>query len=369
MNEFRSEVRSWIAEHLPPELAFTASADPGQDPSLLSALRSWTCQLFEAGYVTASWPVEFGGRAASVDVQLVLTEELERSGAPLHLNTLGLQNIAPSIMQWGTPEQCEQHLVAMARADQIWCQGFSEPDSGSDLASLSTRATLDGDSYVVNGQKVWTSMGHWANWCELLVRTDPDAERHRGMSCLLVDLSSDGVEATPITTIAGGQDFAEVYFHDVRVAVEQRLGPEHDGWRVAMTTLSHERAGVATLYLMVHRHLGRLVDDARAAGKLEDPRTRQLLAELHGRAMVLELLAKRAMFARHPGPEGSVIKLLWSETEQLIADAAARVLGVTALSAHWAIEQLSARSLTIAGGTSEINRNIVAERVLGLPRT
>jgi alkylation response protein AidB-like acyl-CoA dehydrogenase len=361
----RDEVRGWLADHFPPDLAHAPGPESRTDPTL-ARHRAWNRALHDAGYATASWPEAFGGWDASPLEQLVLMEELDQVGAPSHLNTIGLHNIGPSIMQWGTLDQQARHLAPMARADEIWCQGFSEPGAGSDLASLTCRADRDGMHYVVNGQKVWTSMGHWADWCELLVRTDASS-KHGGITCLLLDMTTPGIEARPLTTMAGSTEFAEVFLTDVRVPVANRLGPENEGWKVAMTTLAHERAGVAAQYLMAKRHLRSLFDDARGEGRACDALVRQRLARLHTDCVVLELLAKRSMLAPRPGPEGSLLKIAWSEIEQRIAGAAADILG-PATSDRWATSLLDAQSMTIAGGTSLVNRNIVAERVLGLPK-
>jgi alkylation response protein AidB-like acyl-CoA dehydrogenase len=302
---------------------------------------------------------------------------MSRADAPGTLNPIGISNIAPAIMEHGTEEQKRRILPRMLRGDDIWCQGFSEPDAGSDLASLRTSAARDGDDYVVNGQKVWNTIGHLANWCELLVRTDPSAPRHRGISCLLVDMTLPGVEVRPLVTITGEREFNEIFFNDVRVPTSCLLGPENEGWRVAMTTLAHERGGVANLHLGLRKKIGNLVDlarsttiDGRAAS--EDPVIRQHLARVYLEGELLKLLSERALSAamhgREMGPESSLAKLTWSEAEQHLVEVAAEVLGPAADSGQWGRDLVYSRSVTIAGGTTQVNKNIIAQRILGLPK-
>jgi len=266
----------------------------------------------------------------------------------------------------------------MLRGDDVWCQGFSEPDAGSDLAGLKTAAVQDGEHWVVNGQKVWTSLGQHAQWCELLVRTDPDAPKHRGITCLLVDMSTPGITVRPLTTITGSHDFNEVFFDDARVPVSSTLGPPNEGWRVAMTTLTHERGGVAKLHLGLRASAAQLLQAAKSApGRngttaAQDPVLRQQLARVYLEAELLKLIADRAisgeLHGRALGPESSIAKLQWSETDQHIAEVAAAVLGADATQGAWGIDRLSCRQTTIAGGTTQINKNIIAQRILGLPR-
>jgi alkylation response protein AidB-like acyl-CoA dehydrogenase len=312
--------------------------------------------------------------------QVVFAEEMHRADAPPTLNPIGLSNIAPAIIEWGTDEQRRRFLPAMLRGDDIWCQGFSEPDAGSDLASLSARAVRDGDVWVVNGQKTWNTFGHLANWCELLVRTNPEAPKHQGITCLLVDMTQPGVEVRPLVTIAGEHEFNEIFFSDVRVPVDMTLGPVDEGWRVAMTTLAFERGGVAKLHLGTRARIQRLIELARrapgragAATAADDPVLRHKLASLYLDGELLKLVSDRAISAelhgRPMGPEGSIAKLVWSELEQRAAEVASDVLGPDALSGPWARDRVASRSYTIAGGTTQINKNIVAERILGMPRS
>jgi alkylation response protein AidB-like acyl-CoA dehydrogenase len=249
---------------------------------------------------------------------------------------------------------------------------MSEPDAGSDLAGLRCRADRDGDHFVVNGQKTWNSNGHRADWCQVFARTSDDGAKHDGITALLVDLRTPGIEARPITTMVGDTGFAELWFHDARIPVSAVLGKVGDGWRVATDTLSHERAGVASLYLVLRGKLDRLLAAARDAGVTGDPVARDALARRAVEVRNLELLGKRVLGSmlagRAPGPEGSIIKLAWSTTDQALTSTAVDVLGLRSLEGPWGRELLASRSLTIAGGTSEVNRNIIGERVLGLPR-
>jgi alkylation response protein AidB-like acyl-CoA dehydrogenase len=341
-------------------------------PRMLERLRAWNATLADAGYGAIAWPVEYGGRNAGPLEQVVLAEELSRADAPTTLNPIGIANIAPAILTYGTDAQKQRFLRPMLRADDIWCQGFSEPDAGSDLASLRTSAVRDGDSYVVTGQKVWTTLAQHAGWCELLVRTDPDAPRHKGISCLLVDMTLPGIEVRPLMTITGEHDLNEIFFDHVRVPVTALLGPENDGWRVAMTTLTNERAGVAVLHLALRKKINRLVHDGRVRGAGNDPVLRRRLARVYLEGEYLKLLADRAVSAaahgRPPGPESSLTKLVWADTQQHLAEGAADVLGADALAGEWGHERLHVRGLSIAGGTTQVNKNVVAQRILGLPR-
>jgi alkylation response protein AidB-like acyl-CoA dehydrogenase len=304
--------------------------------------------------------------------QVVYAEEMHRAGAPGTVNIIGLSNIAPAIMEHGTEEQKRDLLPRMLRGDDIWCQGFSEPDAGSDLASLSTSAVLDGDAIVVNGQKTWTTLGAFANRCELLVRTDRDAPKHRGITCLLVDMELPGIEARPLVTITGEREFSEIFFTDVRVPRDALLGPLNEGWRVAMTTLAYERGGVANLHLGVRKRIRGLLATAKQGTAAQDAVVRQKLARVYLEGELLKLVSQRAisgaLHGRDGGPESSIAKLVWSEAEQHLGEVAGDVLGPDANTGSWGRHRLSMRSYTIAGGTTQVNKNIIAQRILGLPR-
>jgi alkylation response protein AidB-like acyl-CoA dehydrogenase len=377
---FRKAFRAWLDAHLPAELrGQTFGGGGGVDDAQLERLRAWNGALADARYAAIAWPEEWGGRGAGVMEQVVYAEEMHRAQAPGTLNIIGLSNIAPAIIEHGTEEQKRTLLPRMLRGDDIWCQGFSEPNAGSDLASLTTSAVRDGDTWIVNGQKTWNTLGHLANWCELLVRTDPAAPKHQGITCLLVDMTRPGVEVRPLVTITNENEFNEIFFTDVRVPVGCTLGPVNDGWRVAMTTLAYERGTVAKLHLGTRAKIARLIDEARntpiGRGRVatDDPVLRHRLARLYLDGELLKLISDRAISAelrgRAMGPEGSIAKLLWSETEQRVTEVAADVLGPDALSGPWARDRVYTRALTIAGGTTQVNKNIVAQRILGLPRS
>jgi len=376
---FRAEFRAWLDAHVDDAVRSIGSGGLGYDtPGQLERAQAWNRLLADAGYAAIAWPVEYGGRGAGVMEQVVWAEELHRAGAPGPVNVLGIPNVAPAIMTYGTEDQKTRLLPPMLRGDDVWCQGFSEPDAGSDLAALSTAAVRDGDEWVINGQKVWTSLGHHAHWCELLVRTNPEAPKHKGISCLLVDMSTPGIEVRPLITITGEHDFNEVFFDDARVPADAILGPVDEGWRVAMTTLTHERGGVARLHLGTRKKVADLIDAAQATpgrdGRpaAEDPALRQLLARVYLEAELLKLIADRAisgeLHGRALGPESSIAKLVWSETDQHIGEVAAAVLGPDATTGRWGRDRVGSRQATIAGGTTQINKNIIAQRVLGLPR-
>lgn len=366
----RAELRGWLADHVTDEVR-AALAQRGSDEAF-AALRKWNATLFDAGWAAPAWPAVWGGRDAGLAEQLAYNEEMSRAGAPGPVNAIGVANIAPAIMTYGTAEQQERFLRPLLRGDDIWSQGMSEPEAGSDLASLRCRAERDGDDFVVTGQKTWNSNGDRADWCQLYVRTNPDVPKHQGITCLLVDMALPGIEVRPIRTMAGDAGFAEVFFDEVRVPASALLGQVDDGWSVATRTLSNERAGVAVMYLHLRRKLDRLLGLAAAAAAGAGPVARDRLAARYIEVRVLELLAKRtlgaALAGRPPGPEGSVIKLAWAAADQALTDTAVDVLGPAALDGPWAWELLSSRSLSIAGGTTEVNKNIIGERVLGLPR-
>jgi alkylation response protein AidB-like acyl-CoA dehydrogenase len=372
---FRDQLRAWLADHLTDEVRDAARRRGRDDDDALAILRSWDRTMAEAGWAAISWPVEYGGRGASALEQLVFTEETIAAGAPTPVNVIGINNIAPAIMEYGTERQKRELLPRMVRADDIWCQGMSEPDAGSDLASLRTRAVRDGDYFVVTGQKIWTSNGHRADWCALFVRTDPDVPKHRGISCLVVDMRSPGIEARPLRTLTGDAEFAEVFFDDVRVPADALLGPLDGGWAVATSTLSHERAGAARLYAMIRLRLRDLVEDLGDAERrglvdLDDPLVLARLGELDTRLAFLAVLCQRSIAATGGDASGpaSLAKTVWGELEQDVAVLGHELLGAHDPGGRWSVARLSTRSLTIAGGTTQVNKNVIAHRVLGLPR-
>ncbi len=366
---FRAELRDWLEEHLTPEVVVAGGHQI--EGGSLEVLRAWNRTLADGGWAAPSWPVEHGGRGAGVPEQRAYMEETDRVGAPGPVNVIGVSNIAPAIQHVGTREQQARFLQPMLRGDESWSQGMSEPDAGSDLASLRTAAVEDGDDFVINGQKTWNSLGHFADWCQLYVRTDPTAKKHAGITCFLVDLRTPGIEARPLRTMTGGVSFAELFFTDARVPRSAMLGPLHAGWSVAMTTLSFERAGVARLHLSLARRLDELLADPRAKDGLGDPVLRQRLAGMYAAIRCMRFLTERSLAdPAAAGSAGSLAKLSWASCDQELANLAVDLIGLDALRAgdYWADNLLGVRSVSIAGGTTEINKNIVGEHVLGLPR-
>ena len=366
---FRDELRAWFDAH-------DAGSEPEHDEDAhYRWRRDFQRELAAAGWAAVHWPVEYGGRGATLTESAIFFEELGRSGAPLPANVLGLLLAGPTIMAYGTPEQKDRYLNPILTAEEIWCQGFSEPDAGSDLASLKTRAVRDGDDWVITGQKVWTSGAQYSKWCMLVARTDPDAAKHKGLTYFLMDMEQEGVQVRPLRQITGENEFNELFIDGARVPDENVLGGVGNGWRVALTTLMNERAGLAFfLQVRLRQLLDRLIDEAAGRGLLDDPVVADRLGELHLRAEVLRLTAYRGLTTiekyGQPGPEGSLTKWMWSETNQQLTQFAADVLGPVALQdgGRWAYELLRARGNSIEGGTTEVLKNIVAERVLGLPK-
>jgi alkylation response protein AidB-like acyl-CoA dehydrogenase len=381
--QFRDELRAWLGTTLPT----LGAAPPAEDWPARRAFDSrWQRLLFDAGYAGVDWPVEGGGRGASPVEQLIFKEECERAGAPyVGVNFVGLLHAGPTIIAEGTAAQKERYLPAILRGDDVWCQGFSEPDAGSDLASLRTRAARDGDEYVVTGSKIWTSHAEVADHCEMLVRTGEDGRR--GITWLTVPMDSAGIEIRPLRTIAGSAEFAELFLDEVRVPVANRVGEENDGWRVTMVTLSFERGTAFVGDLLESMRLLQAVQSmARRLGLLDDTGLQRRLGHLTAVFDALWALTKRnvseAAETGVPGIGGSVFKLSYSEHAQALSDLAMEVLDRSALCADPLTgpdgvglgndEQLhtwfKSISLTIAAGTSQVQRNIVAERILGLPR-
>jgi alkylation response protein AidB-like acyl-CoA dehydrogenase len=367
---FRDELRAWFGANDPgPEPA-------GDEESRSAWRRDFQRRLADGGWAAVHWPREYGGRGATLTESAIFFEELGRSGAPLPINVLGLLLAGPTIMTWGTEQQQDRYLAPILTAEEIWCQGFSEPDAGSDLASLKTRAVRDGDDWVVTGQKVWTSGAQYSKWCMLVARTDPDAPKHKGLTYFLLDMEQDGVQIRPLRQITGEPEFNELFLDGARVPSENILGGEGNGWKVALTTLMNERAGLGFfLQVRLRQLLDRVVARAAGEGLLDDPVVADRLGELHLRTEVVRLTAYRGLTATEkygqPGPEGSLIKWMWSDTNQRLTQLAADLLGPGALRAGdpWAYELLRARGNSIEGGTTEVLKNIVAERVLGLPKS
>jgi len=382
---FRAELRAWLSTAVP-------SLPPKPGPHDWDARRTWDTtwqkKLHEAGYAGINWPAEFGGRGASPTEHLIFLEECERAGAPyVGVNFVGLLHAGPTLIAEGTPEQKAAHLPKILSGDEVWCQGFSEPGAGSDLAALQTRAVRDGNHYVVNGQKIWTSFAHVADFGELLVRTDPSAPKHKGITWLILPMDAPGIEVRPLRTIAGSSEFSEVFFTDVRIPIENRVGEENDGWRVAMVTFSFER-GTAFVGELLHsaRLVGSLAQIARKVPRgsgtvWDDAGVRRELGHIAADLDGLWHLTKRTITEAErtgvPGIGGSIFKLYYSEVRHKLGDLAMRILGPAGLS-HEDIAELPAAehvrgwihamSISIAAGTSQIQRNILSERVLGMPK-
>ena len=365
---FRDELREWLE-------ANPAGTSPDDEDAQYEWRRDWQRKLHEGGWAGVHWPTEYGGRGASLMETAIFFEEMGKAGAPLPANVLGLLLAGPTIMIWGTDEQKERYLPPIVSAEEIWCQGFSEPDAGSDLASLKTRAVKDGDEWVVTGQKVWTSGAQYSKWCMLVARTDQDVPKHKGLSYFLMDMEQPGVQVVPLRQITGDPEFNELFIEEARIPDANLLGGVGNGWKVALTTLMNERAGLGFfLQVRLRQMVDELYEEAGRTGQLDDPRVADTLADLHIRTEILRLTAYRGLSVieqyGQPGPEGSLVKWLWSETNQMLTQLAPSLMGPDSLTAgnRWAFELLRARGNTIEGGTTEILKNIVAERVLGLPR-
>ncbi len=379
---FRKEVRAWLERHLPDDLRGRAFAASRADVGEVRRLRAWQKTMAEAGYVGMDWPVEFGGRGAPITEMVILYQEMARAESPQIVNRGGVSMLGPTLMKLGTPAQQKRFLPRILTAEDLWCQGFSEPNAGSDLANLQTRAVLDGDHFVVNGQKVWTSMGHVADWCFLLVRTDPSGAKHKGISFLLVDMKTPGITVRPLRQITGEAEFNETFFDDVRVPKENLVGKLNEGWSVAITTLAYERDLLTFIrHISLRNALHRLVTLTQSRGRNTDPVVRQKIAELWIGEQALQLNGYRSltMILRGgaPGPEGSTSKLFWSQLDQELALAATQIIGPYSQIAEgswapddgqWQFYELLARGSGIRAGTTEILRNILGERVLGLPK-
>jgi alkylation response protein AidB-like acyl-CoA dehydrogenase len=383
---FRDELRAWLLANVPPD--WSAWREKPIEESF-PYLRAWQRKLHEGRWAAVSWPEEYGGRGATLMQQAIFWEEMARVEAPPMANALGLGLIGPTIIAYGTEEQRKRFIPKILSAEEIWCQGFSEPNAGSDLASLQTEARLDGDHYVVNGQKVWTSYGWVGDWCELVVRTDTNVSKHKGLTVLLIDMKSPGVEVRPLRQMTGESEFNEMFFRDVLVPVENVLGKVNDGWNVAVSTLMHERGAYgARLHPLFKRNINRLIELSRKFQKngdtaAQDPLTRQKLAQCYAEVEIMRLNQLRA-FSRisatgAPGLEGSIQKIFWSELNQRLQQVAQEIFGPygqllggdshTVDKGIWSYGYLRTRGNTIEAGTSEVQRSIIGHFVLGLPKS
>lgn len=372
--EFRDEVRTWLAENLTGEFAaLRGLGGPGREHEAFEERLAWERHLAAAGWTCVGWPVEHGGRGATLEQQVIFHEEYARANAPAKVSHLGQELLGPTLIAFGTPQQQRRFLPKIVSVEELWCQGYSEPGAGSDLAAVSTTARLEGDEWVLNGQKVWTSLAHVADWCFVLARTEPGSTRHSGLSYLLVPMRQDGIEVRPIQQLTGTSEFNEVFFDGARTPADLVVGEPGEGWRVAVGTLGFER-GVATLGQQVgfRRELAALTDLADRTGAADDPTVEQRLAEAWTGLEVMRAHALRTLGDSAPGV-AEVSKLVWANWHRELGELAMLVRGAAGLVAdpeldEWQRLFLFTRADTIYGGSNEIQRNIIAERVLGLPR-
>ncbi|MGH7935077.1 MAG: acyl-CoA dehydrogenase family protein [Candidatus Binataceae bacterium] len=382
---FREEFKGWLNANLPKDhrkYPFSVEFMAGEEGDEWERRHAWHKKMHAGGWVGIGWPKEYGGRAAPLTQQFIYSEELQNAGAPALINSQGIRLVGPTLMHWGTEEQRKRYLPRMLSAAEIWCQGYSEPNSGSDLASLQTRAVEDGDYFVVNGQKVWTSDAHHADMCFLLVRSDPDAPKHKGITYLLVDMHSPGITVRPLVQMTGDRGFNEMFFEDVRVPKKNIVGEKNQGWLVALTSLMYERRARDMTEIVIE--LAHLATTVKRNGAIawDDSNVRQKIAEFMCEAAAIKYTGLR-QFTRElkgltPGPESSIQKVAYSELNVRIQKYAMELLGPYsqmiyeapfALDAgKWSYRMLAARGMTIGAGTSEIQRNVIGERVLGLAK-
>jgi len=390
---YREKVQAFLAEHLPPSWGGIGTLE---GEALEQFTREWRQTLYENGLLAQSWPKEYGGAGLSALESVIIAEEFAKAGVPSggSNDVFGIQMLGNTLLSWGTDEQKSHHLPRILSGEDLWCQGYSEPNAGSDLGNVQTRAVLDGDEWVINGQKIWTSAGHLANWIFVLCRTDPDAPKHKGISFLLCPMDQPGVEVRPIKMISGESEFNEVFFTDARTAKDNVVGGVNNGWAVAMTLLGYERGeSAATMPIRFRAELDRLIAMAKERGKDTDPRIRDRLAWCHTRVEIMRMNGMRTLTkflaGQAPGPDASISKLYWSEYHQQLTELAVDVLGADAFaptgrkpsssfqtddpgapnsSASWTDTFLNARAETIYAGSSQVQKNILGEMVLGLPK-
>jgi alkylation response protein AidB-like acyl-CoA dehydrogenase len=382
--EFRDEFRAWLDTNVPAQWTGGGSTSSEDNEAYIQYLHDWQRKLYDGGWAGISWPKEYGGRGATLMEQSIFQAELARANAPQLIGTIGLSLVGPTIIAMGTDEQKARYLPKILSGEEIWCQGFSEPNAGSDLASLGTKAARDGEDFIINGQKIWTSFAQMADWCLLLVRTDAEVAKHKGLTCLLADMHSEGVSVRPLRQMSGDSGFNEVFFSNVRVSASQVLGEVNKGWTTAITALMNERANLgAGIQVIFKRNLEALIARSRTIERngrpaSEDTLVRQKLAQAFLELEILRLNTNRALTSLSktgiPGPEGSTQKLYWSEMNQRTQQAAQEILGPYGQlkdfdKGMWEYAYLRTRGNTIEAGTSEIQRNIIAERVLGLPKS
>jgi alkylation response protein AidB-like acyl-CoA dehydrogenase len=391
--EYREKVQAFLAEKLPPNWkgigALTGDA-------LEHFVAEWRATLFSSGYLAPGWPVEFGGGGLSELEQVIIAEEFARAGVPTggQNDTFSIQMLGNTLLLFGTEEQKRHYLPRLLAGEDTWCQGYSEPNAGSDLSNVGLRAELDGDQWVLNGQKIWTSAGHLADHIFTLARTDPDAPKHKGISFLLVDMRQPGIEVRPIKMLSGESEFNEVFYTDAVVPKENVVGGVNNGWAVAMGLLGFERGAAASIApIAFEAEFDRLLQLAKDRGVSNDPRIRQKLAWCYSKVQVMRYLGMRTLTkflaGHHPGPDGAIFKLYWSEYHKIVTELGVDLLGMDAMvptgrkpssafstddagapndSMSWTMTFLNARAGTIYAGSSQVQRNIIGEMVLGLPK-
>ncbi len=380
---YRMEVRKWLEANQPTPLTEQEEAD---EEFVWQRLKEWHKRLYKAGWMGLTWPKEYGGRGATFIEQVIFQQELGRLGLPFGANVLGVIMTGPALMQWGTEQQKQRYLQPILAGEEMWCEGMSEPGAGSDLAALQTRAVLEGDTFTVNGQKVWTTIAHRADFCQLFVRTDPEVPKHKGLSCLLVDMKSPGITVKPLKQITGDSEFNEIFFEDVPVPKENLLGPINMGWQVLVSTLMHERFGLGETLGGSETLLADIVELAKTCNvngtpAYEDPAIRQQIARFACEVAAKKYNGLRSLTRRlkgqMPGAEASISKLVSTELSQRMVKYATRLLGQYALlerrsqfapDGDWVRRILASESITIGGGTSPVQRNMIGERILGLPK-
>ena len=386
--QFRSELRHWLRDALPPGWGETVF-EPEEEDARAAFRLEWERKLYSGGWSGINWPVEYGGRGATLIERAIFAEEMARAKAPEGLNIIGHNLVGSTLLRHGTEAQKQRFLPKIISSDEVWCQGFSEPNAGSDLASVRTRAERRGDKFIINGQKIWTSFAQYSDWCFALVRTDPDAPKHKGLSFLLIDMKSPGIAIRPLRQISGECEFNETFFDEVEVPVENVVGDINDGWRIAMTTLAYERGPEDALGRQVRfkQELDKLIETLRqvrrgAGNAIDQPVVRQKLAHSIIEVEVMRLNSLRTfskyLNGEERGADASMIKLYWSHAAQRMYEMALDTIGPSAplcgndpagvAGGRFQLSYLQSKAFTIYSGSSEIQRNIIGERMLGLPR-
>ena len=377
---FREQIAGWLADNLTGEFAsIRGRGGPGDEHSFLQERLAWERKLAEAGWTCVSWPKEYGGRGLSLSEQVIFYEEYARAGGPGRANHVGEGLLGPTVIAFGSEDQKQRFLPGIVNGSEIWCQGYSEPNAGSDLANVQTRARLEGDEWVIDGQKVWTSWGEWADWCFVICRTDPDSQRHKGLSYLLVEMKQDGVEPRPIQQLTGTSEFCEVFFNGARTARSNIVGEPGQGWAVAMGTLAFER-GVSTLgqQMQFTNELDQIIAIAKHNGRADDPVMRQRIADAWIGLQIMRYNAMRTLSSTSPelSREATITKIYWATWHRELGKLFMDVMGPEGEIAEgfpYELSQLQrmylfVRSDTIYAGSNQIQRNIISERALGLPR-